>query len=133
VSDFLQYEIIEPDIHYYIWQESTLDTFITYIQHSRQQVLTDEIQLTSLKILLDFSVATLPDLDELVSFTVDQRRYSPEFHNNTKRIIAYLSDERDLPAKIDYLATLATTKNQREYFRTNKKDDAITWLLEQEI
>ncbi len=136
MSDSIQYELIEPNIHYYKWQKTDIDTFITYVMHSRQLVSTDtnETQdIPSLKILLNLSIETFPNLDELVSFTVDQSLHSRTFHKEIKRTIAYLSDDRDLPQKIDYLTTLTTIENKRKFFKTTQKNDAIAWLLEQEI
>lgn len=136
MSESLKYELLEAGIHYYTWKANTSESLHTYLQHSHQLILQEKRdnpdKTPHLLVLLNLSNITLPPLKEMVSYTVDIRRQAPFPKDSVGRTVAYLTDDPDLPDKITNIAPLTSSLNKRKFFKTNQKEDAIQWLLEQD-
>jgi len=133
MSELIQYKNLESGIHYFLWLQSDVIATKQYIQIYNNilkdaQAVTDKQSMT-LRFILDLSQASLPPLDEMVAESVEHRRRIEIGGNRIITHFAYLSDDDSLRKKIENIAPIMSTTNQRQIFSTNQKQQAIDWLL----
>jgi|GEM_PF-2168007 len=136
MTSFVEYVLLESNVHYYKCKENIIASLVAYIAHSRKllQIEKQHVpdKIPQLLILLDLSEAQLPSIEELVSITIDQRHTAFYPKDSVSRRIAYLSDEANLSDKIAHITAIVSAKNKRKFFRTDEKQQAIDWLLEED-